>query len=38
VTDQAGLQQTSCECYRVVRAEQDRIMGGTFDMAQQERG
>jgi CRP-like cAMP-binding protein len=37
VIDQAGLQQTSCECYRVVRAEQERIMGGMFDMAQQER-
>jgi CRP-like cAMP-binding protein len=35
VLDPTGLEQTSCECYRVVRAEQERIMGGTFDMARQ---
>jgi CRP-like cAMP-binding protein len=36
VIDAAGLEQTSCECYRVVRAEQERIMGGTFDMVRAE--
>ena len=38
VLDAAGLEQTSCECYRVVRAEQERIMGGTFGMVQHGRG
>jgi len=38
VLDAAGLEQTSCECYRVVRAQQERIMGGTFDMVRQGRG
>lgn len=38
VLDAAGLEQTSCECYRVVRDEQERIMGGTFDMVRQGRG
>ncbi|HEY2896979.1 MAG TPA: Crp/Fnr family transcriptional regulator [Gemmatimonadaceae bacterium] len=37
VLDAAGLEQTSCECYRVVRAEQERIMGGTFGVAHEER-
>jgi CRP-like cAMP-binding protein len=37
VLDAAGLEQTSCECYRVVREEQERIMGGTFGMVQHER-
>jgi CRP-like cAMP-binding protein len=37
VLDAARLEETSCECYRVVRAEQERIMGGMFDMVQQER-
>ena len=36
VIDAAGLEQTSCECYRVVRAEQERIMGGRFDSARTE--
>ena len=38
VLDAAGLEQTACECYRIVRAEQERIMGGTFGIVQQERG
>lgn len=38
VTDAAGLEQTSCECYRIVRAEQERIMGGTFNAVRQEAG
>jgi CRP-like cAMP-binding protein len=38
VLDATGLEAMSCECYRVVRAEQERIMGGTFGMVQQERG
>ena len=37
VLDGAGLEQTSCECHRVVREEQERIMGGTFDIAERER-
>jgi CRP-like cAMP-binding protein len=37
VLEPAALEQTSCECYRVVRAEQERIMGGTFDVVQEER-
>jgi CRP-like cAMP-binding protein len=36
VIDAARLEQTSCECYRVVRAEQERIMGERFDTVQQE--
>src|SRR5512140_1453678 len=28
VLDPVGLEQTSCECYRVVRAEQERVLGG----------
>lgn len=36
VLDAAGLEQTSCECYRVVRAEQERIMGGTLAILEQE--
>jgi CRP-like cAMP-binding protein len=35
VLDAEGLQQTSCECYRIVRAEQERIMGGMLDMVRQ---
>jgi CRP-like cAMP-binding protein len=30
VLDAEGLEQTACECYRIVRAEQERIMGGAF--------
>jgi CRP-like cAMP-binding protein len=30
VLDSAGLEQTACECYRIVRAEQERIMGRSF--------
>jgi CRP-like cAMP-binding protein len=37
VLDTAGLEETSCECYEVVRAEQERIMGGAFGMVQQDR-
>jgi CRP-like cAMP-binding protein len=37
VLDANGLEQTSCECYRAVRVEQERIMGGTLDIAGQER-
>ena len=35
IVDASGLEKTSCECYLVVRAEQERIMGGTFDFGQQ---
>jgi CRP-like cAMP-binding protein len=37
VLDAARLEETSCECYRVVRAEQERIMGGASEMVQQGR-
>jgi CRP-like cAMP-binding protein len=36
VLDAVGLEETACECYRVVRAEQERIMGGTFDIVRKE--
>lgn len=36
VLDAERLEETSCECYRVVRAEQERIMGGVLDAVQQE--
>jgi CRP-like cAMP-binding protein len=36
VLDAVGLGETSCECYRVVRAEQERVMGGTFDVVRGE--
>ena len=29
VLDRAGLEAASCECYRVVRAEFDRLLGPT---------
>jgi len=38
VLDPAKLEETSCECYRVVRAEQERIMGGMLGAVQQESG
>jgi CRP-like cAMP-binding protein len=37
VLDTNGLEETSCECYRVVRAEQERIMGGAFRIAERQR-
>jgi CRP-like cAMP-binding protein len=37
VLDTTGLEEFSCECYRVVRAEQERIMGGALDVAEHER-
>jgi CRP-like cAMP-binding protein len=37
VLDVAGLEQTSCECYRVVREEQERILGGSFGVVQREK-
>ena len=33
VLDATGLEETSCECYRVIRTEQERIMGGASEMA-----
>jgi len=27
VTDRAGLERVACECYRIVRAEFDRLLG-----------
>ena len=35
VLDAAQLEETSCECYRVVRAEQERIMGGAIGVIRQ---
>ena len=27
VTDRAGLEAVSCECYRIIRAEYDKMLG-----------
>jgi len=28
VADRALLEEASCECYRIIRAEYDRLIGG----------
>lgn len=31
ITDRAGLEETSCECYRKIRKSFERLLPGTFD-------